>query len=66
MSNYLIITINGSENKDIDTSKVLEKWNKIVEQTGGIVEFNSNATGVISPTDENVTNYLVFSGRIML
>ena len=69
MNNYLIITINGSENKDIGDAAVQE-WNTIseaLEDAGGMIEYKSSTTaGVLSPTDDATTNYLVFSGSMML
>lgn len=69
LSNYLIITINGSENKDIGDQAVRE-WNAItqaLENEGGMMEYKSSTTaGVLSPVDSNTTNYIVFSGKIMM
>lgn len=66
MSDQLIITINGSGTKDINTSNVIKEWETISDKTKGIIEYNSAATGVISPTDNSVINYIVFSGQITL
>lgn len=66
MSDQLIITINGSGTKDINTSNVINEWETISDKTKGIIEYNSAATGVISPTDNSVINYIVFSGQITL
>lgn len=69
MSNYLVITINGSQNKDIGDTAVSE-WNTItqaLENAGGMMEYKSSTTaGVISPTDDATTNYIVFSGSMIL
>lgn len=69
LSNYLIITINGSENKNIGDSAVQE-WNNITEELedeGGMMEYKSSTTaGVLSPVDSNTTNYIVFSGKMMM
>ena len=69
MNNYLVITINGSENKDIGNTAVQE-WNTItqaLENAGGMMEYKSTTTaGVISPTDDATINYIVFSGSMML
>ena len=69
MSNYLVITINGSQNKDIGDTAVSE-WNTItqaLENAGGMMEYKSSTTaGVISPTDYATTNYIVFSGSMIL
>ncbi len=69
LSDYLIITINGSENKDIADTAIAE-WNQItqaLENEGGMMEYRSSTTaGVISPIDNNTTNYIVFSGKLMM
>ena len=69
LSNYLIITINGSENKDIANQAIAE-WNSItqaLDNYGGMMEYKSSTTaGVLSPVDSSTTNYIVFSGKIMM
>lgn len=67
MKDYLIISINGSENKDTNR---LEEWNNIMDalyNAGGMIEYNSRqSAGMLSPTDERTTNYLIFSGKISM
>ena len=67
MKPYLVITINGSEDPNVDNTT---QWNTIsqaLQNAGGMVEYKSSTTaGVLSPTDSSVTNYIVFSGNISL
>lgn len=67
MKPYLVITVNGSEDANVDNTT---QWNAIsqaLQNAGGMVEYKSSTTaGVLSPTDPSVTNYIVFSGNISL
>ena len=62
MSNYLYISLNGNqsrnENKYQPNSSVLQRRQPIAEYIG------SNSGGVFSPSDDETTNYLVFSGKL--
>ena len=64
MSNYMYISVNGSELDGEDTAKPtvteLEDAQPLIEYIG------NNSGGVFSPTDDETTNYLVFSGRMLL
>ena len=62
MTDYIFIPINGNEYDDdnsVPTPTELENHVPIIEYLGG------NA-GVYSPSDDNTTNYLVFSGSMLL
>ena len=63
MSDYLYIPINGNEVDDntnsIPTVSELQSHAPIIEYLG------SNG-GVYSPSDDEITNYLVFSGKMLL
>lgn len=63
MSDYLFVPINGNETDDennaLPTVQQLQDHSPMIEYLG------SNG-GVYSPTDDSITNYLVFSGKIML
>lgn len=62
MSNYLYISLNGNqsrnENKYQPNSSVLQSRQPIAEYIG------ANSGGVFSPSDDETTNYLVFSGKL--
>lgn len=62
MSNYLYISLNGNqsrnEKKYQPNSTVLQSRQPIAEYIG------SNSGGVFSPSDDETTNYLVFSGKM--
>lgn len=63
MSSYIVISVNGngddSENGHKPTDQDLIDAVPIAEYTGNI------SGGVYSPTDDDTTNYMVFSGKIM-
>lgn len=63
MSPYIVISVNGngddSENGHKPTDQDLIDAVPIAEYTGNI------SGGVYSPTDDDTTNYMVFSGKIM-
>ena len=63
MSPYIVISVNGngddSENGHKPTDQDLIDAVPIAEYTGNI------SGGVYSPTDDNTTNYMIFSGKIM-
>ena len=63
MTDYLFIPINGNETDD-DTNSV-PTVQQLQDHTP-MIEYLGNNGGVYSPTDDNITNYLVFSGKIML
>lgn len=63
MSPYIVISVNGngddSENGHKPTDQDIIDAVPIAEYTGNI------SGGVYSPTDDDTTNYMVFSGKIM-
>lgn len=64
MANYLVISVNGSENEFKDfylpNSRTLSKY-------AGMIEYVGKSSGaVFSPVDDVTTNYLVFSGKLLL
>lgn len=64
MDDYLVISINGNEmdeeGKQSPTDETIKKLSPSIEYVG------NNSGGVYSPTDEDTTNYLVFSGKMCL
>lgn len=63
MKPYLYISINGNEN-DTEGSQVPS--DSTIQAHSGMCEYiGSKSGGVYSPIDEDTTNYLVFSGKIL-
>lgn len=64
MTDYLYISINGNEDSSesghLPSDSTLQSKSPIIEYVG------NNSGGAFSPTDEQTTNYLVFSGKILL
>lgn len=62
MENYLYISVNGNELDEQATPTETDIKNKkgMIEYIGG------SSAGVYSPVDDKTTNYLVFSGKILL
>ena len=62
MSNYLYISLNGNQSRNENTYQpnetTLQSRQPIAEYIG------SNSGGVFSPSDDETTNYLVFSGKL--
>lgn len=64
MSPYLYISINGNQ-RDIVNEQ--EPSDSVIQAHTGMIEYlGNNAGGVFSPNDDETTNYLVFSGKILL
>ncbi len=63
MTDYLFIPVNGNEIDD-DTTSVPTVSE--LQSHSPIIEYLGNNGGVYSPSDDNIINYLVFSGKIML
>lgn len=63
MTDYLFISVNGNEVDDntnsVPTVQELQNHSPLIEFVGG-------NGGVFSPNDDKTTNYLVFSGKVML
>ena len=64
MTPYFYISVNGNKNDDYDqcqpTPLELEQHSPMIEYLGG------GAGSTYSPSDDQTTNYLVFSGKIQL
>ena len=64
MKPYLYISVNGNER---DTEQLHEPTDNYIYAHRNMCEFVGNtAGGSFSPTDDDTTNYLVFSGKILL
>ncbi|WP_455094412.1 hypothetical protein [Prevotella koreensis] len=64
MNNYMYISINGNED---DNENAQSPTDEILSNSQPIMEYiANNSGGVFSPSDEETTNYLVFSGKILL
>lgn len=63
MKDYLFISVNGNEN---DTENNHYPTDNLLQEKAPILEYVNNKGGVFSPADSKTTNYLVFSGRIIL
>ena len=64
MKNYLYISVNGNE---WDTTGQTAPTEATIYEHRNMCEFISNvAGGSFSPTDDETTNYLVFSGKLLL
>lgn len=63
MNDYLFISVNGNETDDNTNAQptVTE-----LQNNAPIIEYVGGNGGVYSPSDDNTTNYLVFSGSLML
>lgn len=64
MDDYLVISINGNE---VDTEGSQSPTDADILAHKGMIEYTNSVGGLVfSPTDEKSTNYLVFSGRLLL
>lgn len=64
MSNYLYISINGNET---DTEANVKPSSSDIQKHSKMLEYVGNqGGGMFSPTDDATTNYLVFSGKMLL
>jgi len=64
MSDYLYISINGNED---DSKEGHFPSDKYLKDNAGIIEYTGKSSGgVFSPVDDDTTNYLVFSGKLLL
>lgn len=63
-NDYLFISVNGNEN---DTEANHSPSNATLQARSPIIEYiGDNNGGVFSPSDDSITNYLVFSGELVL
>lgn len=64
MSNYLFISVNGNEK---NTATEVKPSSSDIKNHMNMLEYvGHQGGGMFSPTDEQTTNYLVFSGRMCL
>ena len=64
MDDYLVISVNGNE---VDTEGSQFPTDSDILAHKGMIEYTNNVGGLVySPTDNKSTNYLVFSGRLLL
>lgn len=64
MSSYLFISINGNGD---DSEANHSPSDLTLQNRSGMIEYiGNNSGGVFSPTDDDTTNYLVFSGKLCL
>lgn len=64
MSNYLYISVNGNDTDDYNSS--LPSITEIQNHSPMIEYISGSSGGTYSPSDDDTTNYLVFSGKIQL
>lgn len=60
MDDYLIISTNGNADKEVPTDEDVENACHVAEYTG------NTSGGDFSPADEETTNYIVISGKMVL
>ena len=63
MKNYLFISVNGNEN---DTEGQQAPNDTTLQSAAPIIEYTGACGGVFSPPDDDTTNYLVFSGKLLM
>lgn len=64
MKDYLFISINGNES---DTESGHLPADSTLQSKAPVIEYtNNNSGGIYSPADDETTNYLVFSGKLLL
>lgn len=65
MSNYLVISINGNE-VDNDDSKTFPSESALKAMSPMATYTGNSVGGVFSPGDDDTTNYIVLSGKVIL
>lgn len=65
MTNYLVVSVNGN-GVDNDESNTYPNESAIKKNIPYAVYTGNSAGGVFSPSDEETTNYIVLSGKIIL
>ena len=65
MTNYLVVSVNGNE-VDNDESKTYPSAADIQKNIPYAIYTGNSAGGVFSPSDDETTNYIVFSGKVIL
>ena len=63
MTDYLFISVNGNED---DTENGHNPSDSTLQNASPIIEYTGKTGGVFSPPDGDTTNYLVFSGKILI
>lgn len=63
MTDYLFISVNGNED---DTENGHTPSDTTLQNASPIIEYTGSCGGVFSPPDDDTTNYLVFSGKILI
>ena len=66
MTNYMVISVNGNENDTNEGSGTYPSEESIKRNIPYAIYKGNSAGGVFSPSDDNTTNYIVLSGRIIL
>lgn len=64
MTNYLAISVNGNESDD--PQKYYPNPTSLLQNSPLATYTAATSGGTFSPTDDNTTNYIVFSGKIIL
>lgn len=62
MNPYLCISVLGSEN---DSESMFMEWDERKEAVKPICSYKSPVSGVYSPVNDSITNYIVFSGKFL-
>ena len=65
MTDYLVVSVNGNE-VDNDESKTYPSAADIQKNIPYAIYTGNSAGGVFSPSDDETTNYIVFSGKVIL
>lgn len=65
MTNYLVVSVNGN-GVDNDESKTYPNAESLKQNIPYAVYNGNSAGGVFSPSDEDTTNYIVLSGKMIL
>lgn len=63
MNDYLVISTNGTYD---NSESGLENLSTELQKTPMSCEYIGTTSGIYSPVDENTTNYLIFSGKMVL
>lgn len=63
MNDYLVISTNGTYD---NSESGIENLSTELQKTPMSCEYIGTTSGIYSPVDENTTNYLIFSGKMVL
>lgn len=64
MENWLMVSVNGNGEEDNDLAR--PNANDLLSNVPCAIYKGGTSGGVLSPSDDNVTNYVVLSGKIVL